>query len=129
MSPNCSGECICLEMPNINDSQGVVKEVIGIIATTLTGITLIPQIVIAIKTKGEKTMDIPFLFITFSATIFWIIYGYLLGSIQTVILEVIVFFNVIILSICKFVYWCKTKRHLENNVPEEQNEAEIEEII
>ena len=92
MSPNCYGECICLEIPNINDSQGVVKEVIGIIATTLTGITLIPQIVIAIKTKGEKTMDIPFLFITFSATIFWIIYGYLLGSIQTVILEVIVFF-------------------------------------
>jgi len=129
MTQDCYGECICLGIPKINDNHVIIKEVIGLIATILTGITLIPQIVIAIKTKGKQTMNIPFLFITLIATIFWLIYGYLLDSIQTVILEVVVFINVIVLFICKGIYWCKTKRNLKTRGNEEQNNPDIEEII
>jgi len=82
----------------------IFKEVIGIISGVLSGITLMPQIYIAIQTKGKETMNYSFLGITLLATIFWFIYGALLGSIQTIVLEIVVFTNVLILFICKLVY-------------------------
>ena len=104
----CSSGCYCPDYYKIigmDETYYIIfKEVIGIISGVLSGITLMPQIYIAIQTKGKETMNYSFLGITLLATIFWFIYGALLGSIQTIVLEIVVFTNVLILFICKLVY-------------------------
>tara|TARA_B110000967_G_C18844035_1_gene540959 strand:- start:491 stop:835 length:345 start_codon:yes stop_codon:yes gene_type:complete len=109
----CSSGCTCPDYYKIIGMDKtvyiIIKETIGIIAAFLTGITLMPQVYIAIKSKGEKTMNYTFLIITLIATIFWLVYGMLLGSIQTVVLEVIVFINVIILFISRLIYQIKNR--------------------
>ena len=109
----CSSGCTCPDYYKIIGMDKtvyiIIKETIGIIAAFLTGITLMPQVYIAIKSKGEKTMNYTFLVITLFATIFWLVYGLLLGSLQTFILEVIVFINVIILFISRLIYQIKNR--------------------
>ena len=115
----CSSGCFCPDYYKLIGFEKVnyiiFKETIGIMASILTAITLLPQIYLAIHSHGKETMSPSFLVITMFATIFWFMYGILLGSLQTVVLEVIVFINVGILTICKIKYKVSVNL-LENNL-------------
>lgn len=104
----CSSGCYCPDYYKlINMDQKnyiIVKEISGILATLFSAITLIPQIYISCRTKGKETMSYSFLLITFLSVIFWFIYGLLIASVQTLLLEIVVGINVIILFSFKLAY-------------------------
>ena len=130
----CSSGCVCpdyYKIIGIDELQYTIyKEIIGSISAILTAITLIPQIIVSIKSKGKDSISYCFLFITFTSCIFWFIYGLLLGSISTILLQVIVVCNSLILFTCKLRYkYNKNKiKFIQDNTNEINSEVNNENI-
>ncbi len=114
--------CLCYNTDLSNfvgrDTFIIVRDIMGILAAVSSGILFIPDIILSCKTKGEKTHDFKFLALYLLGTIFWLIYGIMIYSISTIILELFLIINVAIISVIKCVYKINQRRlsrSLENN--------------
>ena len=58
----------------------MLAEIIGYIAGILIAITMIPQIIISIKTKSVEGISMLMLIIFFTSMLLWTIYGIMINS-------------------------------------------------
>ena len=90
----------------------IPREIIGTLATIFTAISLIPQICKTLKTKRVEDLSCLFLVFYSLSIVTWLIYGILLLSIQTVILELFLIGNMIFLIHLKIKYTLYQKKNL-----------------
>ncbi|HYF04714.1 MAG TPA: SemiSWEET family transporter [Patescibacteria group bacterium] len=55
-------------------------DLIGYIAGVLVAITMVPQIILSLKTKNVTGLSLGMLVIFFLSMVLWVVYGYKIGS-------------------------------------------------
>jgi MtN3 and saliva related transmembrane protein len=63
----------------------IVAEIIGYFAGILVAITMIPQIIISLKTKSVKGVSVIMLLTFFASMLLWTIYGILINNYPLII--------------------------------------------
>lgn len=79
-------------------------EITGHIASALSSITFMPQVYKAWKTRSVRDLSFAMLFIVFSSTIIWLIYGIGRGLWPVIICNSIICFLSMILIYFKFTF-------------------------
>ena len=102
----CSSSCVCSDLNtrlNLIDPEiyTIIKETMGILSAITSAVLFIPDVIITYRTRGEKSHNFNFLFIFLIGAIFWLIYGILIYSISTIILEIFLIINILIISFIK----------------------------
>ena len=113
----CASSCVCRDVNILinsisEENYNIIKEIFGWLACISSSIMFIPDIIFAIKTKGGKTITFKFMILFIISCIFWLIYGVLINSLSTIILELFLLCNALLMSIlrCKYFY----KKHQLN---------------
>jgi len=76
-----------------------LKNIIGYIATIMTVLYLLPQVIKTCKMKSTSDISLGMYILGSSGALFWALYGIMIGSIQLVITNIIVLiFSLIILA-------------------------------
>ena len=100
-----SSQCICYNLDPYNLTQNeiynVVREIMGILSALTSAILFIPDIILTCKTKGKKSHNFKFLLLFLLGAFFWLIYGILIFSISTIILEIFLITNIGIILLFK----------------------------
>ena len=123
-----STSCVCY---NLNpdklfgvDTYVIIREVMGILSACTSAILFIPDLIITCKTKGEQAHNFKFLLLFLLGAVFWLIYGILIASISTILLEIFLIININIILIIKCIY-----RHRSLITRQNQNNTfSIEEV-
>ena len=94
-----SDSCVCYNF-NLDklfsaETFIIVREIMGILAALTSAILFIPDMIITCKTKGEKAHNFVFLLLFLLGSLFWLIYGILIFSISTIMLEIFLIINII----------------------------------
>ena len=115
----CSSGCVCNDLNVLisgipASDYNIIKEIAGWSACISSSIMFIPNIIVSIKTKGEKTMTFKFTLLFIISCIFWLIYGILINSLSTIILEIFLLCNAIFI-VCLRCYYLY-KRHKLNTI-------------
>jgi len=106
----CASSCVCRDVNILinsisEENYNIVKEIFGWLACVSSSIMFIPDIIYAIKTKGEKTITFKFMILFIISCIFWLIYGVLIKSLSTIILELFLLSNALLMSILRCIYF------------------------
>ena len=123
----CASACICDDLhkylPDMDHyTFTILKELAGGLASFSSAIMFIPNIIETCKTYGEKTIPLNFMFLYFIQCLFWLLYGVLIFSIPTILLELFLIGNVFFMFCYRMRYLRKQKKELETR------ELEIEEL-
>jgi len=87
-------------------------EITGLAGSTLSSITFIPQVYKVWKSKSTGDLSLAMLFIVFSSTVIWLIYGFGRGLLPVIICNAIICFLSILLIYFKFSFDKKTNTTL-----------------
>ena len=122
----CASSCICSDLntryPFMNTINFmIIKETLGALAGTFSGIMFIPYVISTCKSRGKESISLNFIVLTYTATFFWLLYGITIFSISTIILEVFVSLNLTIISIMKFIAFYKKRKETTRDVIENQS--------
>ena len=77
---------------------------IGYMASSLSGLSLVPQIVKTFKSKEAEELSIGWILATMSAAILWLTYGIINGIIPQLISSTSLIISCVILLIMKYAY-------------------------
>lgn len=81
----------------------MIADLIGYIAGALIIVSFVPQIIKSYKTKSVKDLSLMMLALMISATLLWIVYGFMTGS------KPVVAVNIVYLFVVSFQFYLKTK--------------------
>lgn len=81
-----------------------VREVIGLIAASLTTVAFVPQVIKAWRTKSTGDLSGLMMALFFSGVFFWMIYGIMLRSVPIILTNVFIFISYFILIYLKIKY-------------------------
>lgn len=79
-------------------------EAIGLVASTLSSLTFMPQVYRAWKTKSVDDLSLAMMLFVFFSTILWLIYGFGRGALPVIICNGIIFVLSIVLIYFKFSF-------------------------
>lgn len=79
-------------------------EIMGHLGALLSGITFMPQVVRAWKTKSVDDLSIYMLIIVFSSTIVWLIYGFSLHLLPVIFANAVIFVLSLLLIYFKLTF-------------------------
>lgn len=82
----------------------MINEVIGYTAGILMSITMVPQIVKALKTKSVKDLSIIMIIILITGSFLWAVYGFLIKSMPVILMDIIAVVINSVLLIIKINY-------------------------
>tara|TARA_B110000211_G_C13981851_1_gene509774 strand:+ start:200 stop:586 length:387 start_codon:yes stop_codon:yes gene_type:complete len=118
-----STACVCY---NLNpdklfgvETYVIIRETMGILSAGTSAILFIPDLIITCKTKGKQAHTFKFLLLFLLGTVFWLIYGILILSLSTILLEIFLIINIIVMLIIKCIYLSRNgiTGHNQNNTP------------
>ncbi|MBL0357968.1 MAG: hypothetical protein IPP72_14300 [Chitinophagaceae bacterium] len=84
-------------------------EVVGLIGSTLSSITFIPQVLQAWKTKSVGDLSLSMMVIVTLSTLVWLVYGFGRNALPVIICNAIIFLLSLVLIYFKFSFQ-KNKR-------------------
>ena len=75
----CASSCICSDLntryPFMNTINFmIIKETLGALAGTFSGIMFIPYVISTCKSRGKESISLNFIVLTYTATFFWLLY-------------------------------------------------------
>jgi len=110
----CASACICNDLHNYITFMDyktftIIKEVVGVAASLSSAVIFIPNIIETCHTRGEKTIPLNFMFLFMIQSTLWLMYGILIFSIPTVLLELFLIGNIFIMFFFKLIYMRKVR--------------------
>lgn len=126
----CASACICDDLhkyiPEIDHNTfTIIKEITGGLASFSSAIMFIPNMIDTCKTCGKKTIPLNFMFLYIVQCSFWLLYGILIFSIPTILLELFLISNVFFMFFFRIYYLRKKKKE---RMKSETRELEIQQL-
>lgn len=81
-----------------------IKNIFGYIATIMTVLYLLPQVIKTLKSRSTKDISLGMYILGSLGALFWILYGFMLGSIQLMLTNSVVLTSSLIILIFKIRY-------------------------